>query len=89
MSKKAKSEAKKRRRAKKRAAKAAQKALYEARKRAGQNTKSRRVRLKSKRERTVRLLRHGDGPCGNIGCKLCNPIPENIYKPGRLPVLYH
>jgi hypothetical protein len=84
MSKKAKSEAKKRRRAKKRAAKHAQNALYEARKKAGQNTKSKRVRLAAKRERRIRLERHRQGPCGNIGCKRCNPIPQNLETPTQL-----
>jgi hypothetical protein len=73
MSKKAKSEAKKRRRAKKRARKAAQQALYESRKRAGINLKSKRVRLRAKRKKTLRTLRHRLGPCGNIGCHKCNP----------------
>jgi hypothetical protein len=81
MSKKAKSEAKKRRREKKRAAKAAQKARYELWKREGQNTKSKRVRLNAKRRKGVRLKRHREGPCGNIGCKKRNPIPENLVTP--------
>ncbi|MBX3187818.1 MAG: hypothetical protein KF819_12415 [Labilithrix sp.] len=83
MSKKAKSEAKKRRRAKKRAQKAAQRALYESRKREGQNTKSKRVRLKAKRARRIRLVRHRLGSCGNVGCKECNPIPENVAPRSR------
>ena len=83
MSKKAKSEAKKRRRAKKRAQKAAQKALYESRKREGQNTKSKRVRLKAKRTRSVKLQRHRSGPCGNVGCRKCNPEVANL--PTRAP----
>jgi hypothetical protein len=74
MSKKAKSEAKKRRRAKKRGMKAAQKALYESRKRAGINAKSKRVRLRAKRKKQVRVLRHRFGACGNIGCKMCSPL---------------
>ena len=73
MSKKAKSEAKKRRRAKKRAMKAAQNALYEKRKREGQNTKSKRVRLRTKRTKKLRLVRHRLGRCGNVGCRKCNP----------------
>ena len=81
MSKKAKSEAKRRRRAKKRARKAAQKAKYEAWKLAGQNTKSKRVNLRSRRGRAARDERHAAGPCGNIGCKNCNPIPENLVTP--------
>ena len=50
-----------------------QQALYETRKRAGQNTKSKRHRLKSKRATRLRVERHRLGPCGNIGCKKCNP----------------
>jgi hypothetical protein len=73
MSKKAKSEAKARRRSKKRARKAAQKALYAGWKLAGQNTKSKRSRKQTKRN-TVRDVRHRLGPCGNIGCKRCNPM---------------
>lgn len=73
MSKKSKSEAKKRRRSKKRAMKAAQKALYESRKREGINTKSKRVRLRAKRTRRLRLVKHRLGPCGNVGCMKCNP----------------
>jgi hypothetical protein len=83
MSKRAKSEAKKRRRAKKRARKAAQKAQYEAWKLAGQNSKSKRVKLRSRRARSVRNERHGAGPCGNIGCERCNPIPENLVTPAH------
>jgi hypothetical protein len=78
MSKRAKSDAKKRRRAKKRARKAAQRAQYEAWKQAGQNAKSKRVKLRARRERSVRNVRHRLGPCGNIGCKRCNPILENL-----------
>ena len=74
MSKKAKSAAKKRRRSKKRAMKAAQKALYESRKREGINTKSKRVRLRAKRTRKLRLVKHRTGPCGNVGCRECNPM---------------
>lgn len=81
MSKQAKSEAKKRRKAKKRARKAAQKAKYEAWKLAGQNTKSKRVKRRSKRERAARSGRHRLGPCGNVGCKKCNPIVENLVTP--------
>jgi hypothetical protein len=73
MSKKSKSEAKKRRRQQKTARKAAQRALYEQRKRDGQNTKSKRAKLLAKRKKRIRLERHRTGPCGNIGCKRCNP----------------
>ena len=73
MSKKAKSEAKKRRRSKKAAMKSLQRALYETRKREGQNTKSKRVKLRAKRKKRVRLTRHRLGRCGNVGCTKCNP----------------
>jgi hypothetical protein len=80
MSKKAKSEAKLRRRAQKRARKASEQAKYEAWKAAGQNTKSRRVKLRAKRLRrnVLRAHNHAEGPCGNIGCKHCNPIRANV-----------
>jgi hypothetical protein len=80
MSKKKKSEAKRHRRAAKRARKAAEQAKYEAWKAAGQNTKSRRAKLRARRLRraTVRAGHHATGPCGNIGCKRCNPIAANL-----------
>lgn len=84
MSKKSKSEAKKRRRALKRARKAAQRSLYESRMRAGQNLKSKRVRLRTERERKVRLARHREGRCGNVGCPKCNPIPQNLSTPAQI-----
>jgi hypothetical protein len=83
MSKKAKSESKALRRSKKRARKAAQKALYESRKLSGQNTKSKRARKQVQRK-TVRSMRHRLGPCGNIGCKKCNPIEANLLTPMQL-----
>ena len=81
MSKKCKAEAKKRRLAKKRARKAAQKALYEARMRAGQNSKSKRVKLRAKRSRLVKSRVHARGLCGNIGCSRCHPGPWNLTTP--------
>ena len=78
MSKKAKSEAKQRRRAKKRAYKAAQRARYEAWKLSGQNAKSKRASLSKKRRKEVRSVRHPLGPCGNVGCAKCHPIPQNL-----------
>jgi hypothetical protein len=73
----------KRRRAKKVARKLAQKALYEQWKREGRNTKSKRVKLRAKqlRKKKLRTARHAGGPCGNIGCRRCNPIPQNIVTP--------
>jgi hypothetical protein len=77
------SEARQRRRSEKRAKKAAKKALYEMWKRAGTNTKSKRVKLRAKRiaKTKVRLVRHGGGPCGNVGCRKCNPTSWNVVTP--------
>ena len=76
----------KRRLSQKRARKAAQKALYEQRAREGRNTKSKRVKLRAKqlRKKQLRTKRHAEGPCGNFGCKHCNPIPQNLYTPTQL-----
>jgi hypothetical protein len=76
----------KRRRDKKIARKKAQKALYELWMKEGRNTKSKRVKLRAARlrKKTIRLTRHPDGPCGNIGCKRCNPIPQNLLTPNQL-----
>jgi hypothetical protein len=87
MSKKAKSESKKRRRAQKSARKAAQKALYESRMRAGQNTKSKRAKLRARRERQARNTRHAEGTCTNVGCPACNPITQNLVPPSRYHLL--
>jgi hypothetical protein len=75
-----------RRRARKIARKMAQKALYEQWKKEGRNSKSKRVKLRAERlrKKTVRLRRHEAGPCGNIGCKRCNPIRENLLTPTQL-----
>src|SRR5512135_249082 len=71
------------RRSKKIARKLAQKALYEQWMREGRNTKSKRVKLRTKqlRKTKLRTRKHAGGPCGNIGCKLCNPIPQNLVTP--------
>jgi hypothetical protein len=73
----------KRRRAKKIARKAAQKALYQQWMREGRNSKSKRVKLRAQRlrKKTIRLARHTAGPCGNIGCKHCNPTLYNLRTP--------
>ncbi|MCU0657842.1 MAG: hypothetical protein MUF64_22040 [Polyangiaceae bacterium] len=85
MGTKAKIKSKNRRRAQKAARKSAQKALYESRMRSGQNTKSKRAKLRMKREHQVRVVRHADGPCTNVGCARCNPIEQNLLPPS----LYH
>jgi len=75
----------KRRRAKKIARKTAQRALYAQWMREGRNTKSKRVKLRAKRlrKKTIRLVKHLEGPCGNIGCKRCNPMPQNLQTPAQ------
>jgi hypothetical protein len=87
MSKKSKSESKQRRRAQKSARKSAQKALYESRMRSGQNTKSKRSKLRMKRERLVRVVRHADGPCTNVGCPRCFPNEYNLLPPSQYHLL--
>ncbi len=76
----------KRRLSQKRARKAAAKLKYEQWKKEGRNSKSKRVKLKAKqlRKKTVRLARHLEGPCGNLGCKKCNPAPWNLVTPTQL-----
>ena len=68
------------RRSKKIVRKLAQKALYEQWMREGRNTKSKRVKLRAKQlqKKKLRTKKHSLGPCGNIGCKRCNPIPQNF-----------
>ena len=78
MSKRAKANQKQKRLLKKRAIKAANKARYEEMRRLGQNSKSKRARNQSKRTKRVNTTDHPEGPCGNIGCKKCDPC--RIYK---------
>jgi hypothetical protein len=79
---------KKRRLSQKRARKAAAKAKYEQWIKEGRNTKSKRVKLRAARLRktSIRLARHVSGPCGNVGCKRCNPAPWNLRTPNQLSV---
>lgn len=89
MSKKKKSIAKDHRRAQKKARKMAEKAKYAAWKEQGQNTKSKRVKLRAKRAQKMRMSKHSQGPCGNVGCSKCNPVPENLYTPRQISYLMH
>ena len=73
MSKKIKSAQRKKRRDQKRARKAANTARYAALRDAGQNQKSKRFQSGKRRAKRVRFVKHRLGPCGNIGCKRCNP----------------
>lgn len=76
----------KRRLSEKRARKAAEKAKYELWKSLGQNQKSKRAKLRAKQLHKVKLRksRHAGGPCGNVGCKVCNPVPYNLLTPRLL-----
>ena len=84
MSKKAKQTARALRRARKAARKSAQNLQYAAWKLAGKNTKSRRARLRKQRSSPVPSKDHSHGPCGNIGCKRCNPERANLVAPRLL-----
>jgi hypothetical protein len=83
--------AREKRRQKKKARKLAQKDQYQQWMREGRNTKSKRVKLRAQRLRksTIRLKRHASGPCGNIGCRTCNPIPQNLHTPSQGQHLVH
>jgi len=84
MSKKAKQTSRALRRARKAARKSAQNLQYAAWKLAGKNTKSRRAKLRKQRSNQVRSEDHSQGPCGNIGCKRCNPALYNLLAPRLL-----
>lgn len=60
---------------------------YAAWKQAGQNTKSRRAKLRKQRSVQMRAKDHSLGPCGNIGCKRCNPEVYNLLLPGQLAAM--
>lgn len=45
----------------------------------GQNQKSKRVRLATKRVSTLKLTSHAQGPCGNVGCKRCFPVFNDAH----------
>ncbi len=85
MSKKAKLTSRALRRARKAARKTAQNLQYAAWKQAGKNTKSRRAKLRKQRSNNPgRSNDHSHGPCGNIGCKRCNPQRYNLLAPRLL-----
>lgn len=85
MSKATRSRSKIKRRSMKRARKAAEAAKYKAWADSGQNSK--RSMRKRAKTRTVRNGSHATGPCGNIGCRTCNPTPYNLVTPRMLPCL--
>ena len=79
----------KRRLSEKRARKAEAKKRYEQWIREGRNTKSKRVKLRAreaKKHHKVRVQRHRNGPCTNIGCRECNPMPYNLATPTHLHI---
>ena len=78
MSKKAKAANRELRLQRKRALKAANKARYAEMKRVGQNTKSRRSLMQSKRRRLVKMIDHKNGFCGNLACKKCFPMYAKV-----------
>ena len=80
MSKKSKSAAKVRRKSLKAGRKAAQKAKYAAFAASGSNSKRSKARNK-RASGMVQTKRHVEGPCGNIGCKSCNPADFNLLSP--------
>ena len=73
MSKGAKKRQKEKRLVIKRGRKAANKAHYEELQRLGQNQKSKRAKGQAKRKKRINTISHPNGPCGNIGCKKCDP----------------
>jgi len=80
----ARAKAKNNRDAKKKARKLAQQRQYEEWARLGINTKSKRAKLNAKRGKKKSSIDHPDGPCGNIGCRKCNPAEYNLLTPWQL-----
>jgi hypothetical protein len=78
MSRKSKAANKELRLQRKRALKSANRARYAELKRIGQNTKSRRSLMQSKRHRLVKMIDHKDGFCGNLACKKCFPLYSRV-----------
>lgn len=73
MSKKAKKINKEKRLQKKRAIKAANRSRYAELARLGQNSKSKRYLKQSRKSKTINIIDHSTGPCGNIACRKCDP----------------
>lgn len=69
----AKSKSKERRKKLKKARKEANQAKYDAWKKAGTNTKSKRARSRIQKNKLVNLVKHSNGECGNPPCKKCYP----------------
>ena len=77
MSKKVKKASKAKNMARKRAIRLANKNTYQGWAREGDNSKSKRARAKNKKTRLIKTTLHKNSyktnPCGNIGCRFCNP----------------
>ena len=80
MSKKTKAKAAQERKSQKSRRKAAKAALYESFRKVGQNQKSKRNRIKSKKNRKPSGEKHQHKVvnCGNPGCKKCFPRKERV-----------
>jgi len=73
MSKKIKKAQKAKNMAAKRARKLANREKFQSWAAAGQNSKSKRVKIKSRKNKLVITVSHPNGECGNLGCSKCNP----------------
>lgn len=78
MSKKAKVANKEKRLQRKRAIKNANKARYAELARLGQNSKSKRFTKQSKRRKSVKMIDHPNGACGNPACRKCFPFLQRV-----------
>jgi len=74
MSKKCKAASKLKNLLAKRTRRATNRAKYDALRDSGQNSKSKRFRKSSLRRKKIKAISHSDGPCGNVGCKRCDPL---------------
>jgi len=81
MSKKSRQKRALKRKGEKRARKAAKKAQYEMWARSGQNKKSKRFVLRSKRAVKINVKKHQVAMCGNVGCKKCFPELNANFPP--------
>ena len=80
MSKKAKKASKEKNLQRKRAMRAANKAKYQGMAQAGQNSKSKRFRAKSKIMKKIKMVDHADGHCGNYACDKCFPNKNKLQE---------
>jgi hypothetical protein len=76
MSKKSKTASRERRKHAKRSRKEANRARYAAMRDAGQNRKKKSGDESGRA--TIRLKRHANGACGNIGCVRCSEVAQRL-----------